>query len=108
MAWIGPSIEEEIARAGADGVPVLVAPIAFVSEHVETLVELDETMKDYALSHGVPRYGRVPTVRVERQFIAALAAFTEFLEGRTHPCSATGSRICPAAFGTCPMKQHAH
>ena len=104
VAWIGPSIEQEIARAGKDGVALIVAPIAFVSEHVETLVELDETMKDLAAAHGVPRYARVPTVRTDRQFIAALAAFSEFLEGRKSPCSATGERICPAAFGACPMK----
>ncbi|MBM3566927.1 MAG: ferrochelatase, partial [Alphaproteobacteria bacterium] len=41
LEWIGPSTESEIARAGRDGVPVVVAPIAFVSEHSETLVELD-------------------------------------------------------------------
>src|SRR5581483_3136248 len=41
LEWIGPSTEAEIRRAGKDGVPVLVAPIAFVSEHSETLVELD-------------------------------------------------------------------
>ena len=41
LEWIGPATDAEIRRAGADGVPLVVAPIAFVSEHSETLVELD-------------------------------------------------------------------
>ena len=41
LKWIGPSTDDEIRRAGAEGKGVLISPIAFVSEHVETLVELD-------------------------------------------------------------------
>lgn len=41
LEWIGPSIEAELERAAADAVQVVVVPIAFVSEHSETLVELD-------------------------------------------------------------------
>jgi hypothetical protein len=41
LAWIGPATDAEIRRAGAGGVPLVVAPISFVSEHSETLVELD-------------------------------------------------------------------
>ncbi|MBM3561079.1 MAG: ferrochelatase, partial [Alphaproteobacteria bacterium] len=40
LEWIGPATDDEVRRAGADGVPVVVVPVAFVSEHVETLVEL--------------------------------------------------------------------
>ena len=39
--WIEPSTETEIERAAKDSKAVLVVPIAFVSEHTETLVELD-------------------------------------------------------------------
>lgn len=103
VAWIGPSTESEIARAGRDGVPVILAPVAFVSEHVETLVELDETMRELAADTGVPLYIRLPTVRTDARFIAALAGLTEFLKGKATPCSASGKRICPAKFGRCPM-----
>jgi ferrochelatase len=73
LAWLGPSVEEELHRAGRDGVGVVVAPISFVSEHSETLVELDRDYRRLAESLGVPAYHRVPTVGTDRRFIAALA-----------------------------------
>ena len=73
LAWLGPSIEEEVRRAGRDGVPLVVAPISFVSEHSETLVELDRDYRRLAAACGVPAYHRVPTVGTDRRFIAALA-----------------------------------
>ena len=102
VAWIGPSVESEIARAGRDKVPVILAPVAFVSEHVETLVELDETMRELAAAEGVPLYMRLPTVRTDQRFIQALAGLTAFLKGKKTPCSAAGTRICPSKFGNCP------
>ncbi|MGE3334541.1 MAG: ferrochelatase [Rhodospirillaceae bacterium] len=100
--WIGPSTETEIQRAGKDGVPLIVAPISFVSEHVETLVELDETMRDLAAESGVPAYRRIPAVRTDATFVATLAGFIGFLKGRKTPCSDTGAKLCPAKFGACP------
>jgi len=72
LAWLGPSIEEELRRAGRDGVAVVVVPISFVSEHSETLVELDRDYRHLAETCGVPAYHRVPTVGTDRQFIAGL------------------------------------
>jgi ferrochelatase len=100
--WIGPSTEAEIRRAGRDGAPLIVAPISFVSEHVETLVELDETMRDLAKEWGVPAYTRIPAVRTDARFVAALAGFIGFLKGRKTPCSETGARLCPVRFSACP------
>ncbi len=54
--WIGPSTDSEIERAGNDKVAVLVVPIAFVSEHSETLVELDIEYRALADKVGVPGY----------------------------------------------------
>ncbi len=102
VEWLGPSVENEIKRAGADKVPLIIVPIAFVSEHVETLVELDETMKELATSVGVPHFSRLAAVRTAPAFISALAQFTAFLRGKHSPCSATGKRICPANFARCP------
>ena len=59
--WIDPSTEAEIERAAKDRTAVLVVPIAFVSEHSETLVELDVEYRDLAERLGVPGYFRVPT-----------------------------------------------
>jgi protoporphyrin/coproporphyrin ferrochelatase len=73
LAWLGPSVEEELDRAGRDGVGVVVAPISFVSEHSETLVELDRDYRRMAGEHHVPFYRRVPTVGTHALFIDALA-----------------------------------
>jgi ferrochelatase len=74
LRWIEPSTDEEIKRAGREGVPLVVAPISFVSEHSETLVELDLDYRNLAEASGVPAYDRVATVGVEPAFIGALAA----------------------------------
>jgi ferrochelatase len=73
LAWLGPATDDEIRRAGRDGVAVVVAPISFVSEHSETLVELDRDYRRLAESCSVPGYYRVPAVGTDPRFIAALA-----------------------------------
>jgi protoporphyrin/coproporphyrin ferrochelatase len=73
LAWLGPSVEEELQRAARDQIGVVVAPISFVSEHSETLVELDRDYRRVAENYGVPFYLRVPTVGTDPRFIAALA-----------------------------------
>jgi ferrochelatase len=73
MKWIGPSTDAEIRRAGSDGKGVIVLPIAFVSEHVETLVELDHEYAELAKTVGVAPYIRVPALGVAPEFIAGLA-----------------------------------
>ena len=73
LKWLTPSTEEEIKRAGRDGVQVVLVPVAFVSEHSETLVELDVEYKMFAESHNVPGYFRVPALGVNKSFIKALA-----------------------------------
>ena len=74
LAWIGPATDDEIRRAGRDRVPLVVAPISFVSEHSETLVELDLDYRHVAEASGVPAYHRVPTVGIEPGFIQSLAS----------------------------------
>jgi protoporphyrin/coproporphyrin ferrochelatase len=73
LAWLGPTTDDEIRRAGRDGVAVVVAPISFVSEHSETLVELDRDYRNVAERSGVACYRRTPTVGTHPRFIAALA-----------------------------------
>ncbi|MBF0129216.1 MAG: ferrochelatase [Alphaproteobacteria bacterium] len=73
MEWIGPSTESEIQRAGKENLGLVVVPVAFVSEHSETLVELDIEYRAVAEKSGVPCYIRVPTVRTKPTFINALA-----------------------------------
>jgi ferrochelatase len=73
LAWLGPSVDEELRAAGRDSAAVVIAPISFVSEHSETLVELDRDYRRLAESSGVRFYSRVPTVGTEPDFIGGLA-----------------------------------
>jgi protoporphyrin/coproporphyrin ferrochelatase len=77
LAWLGPATDDEIRRASGDGVAVVIAPISFVSEHSETLVELDRDYRRLSESCGVPAYYRVSTVGTDPRFIAALAELVE-------------------------------
>jgi protoporphyrin/coproporphyrin ferrochelatase len=102
LAWIGPATDAEIRRAGADRVPVIVVPVAFVSEHSETLVELDIEYRHLAEASGVPSYRRLPTVGAAAPFIRGLAERIRALAAGEAPlCSGEGGRICPAEFGRC-------
>ena len=109
LEWIGPSTEAEIRRAGRDRVPVVLTPIAFVSEHSETLVELDIEYRKLAAEHGVPAYERVPALGTEPGFIAALADLVRQALGRPAGSTAPdgGRRLCPAAFRRCPCPAEA-
>jgi len=73
LKWIGPSTDAEVRRAGQDGKAIVLYPLAFVSEHSETLVELDIDYRRLAGECGAPAYVRVPTVGTHPLFIAGLA-----------------------------------
>jgi ferrochelatase len=101
--WIGPSTEAELERAAHDKVAVLVVPIAFTSEHSETLVELDVEYREEAERLGVPGYFRAPAQNSDVGFIAALAgaAARARASGRAL-CSYAGARQCPKRHRDCP------
>ncbi|MHA1152157.1 MAG: ferrochelatase [Alphaproteobacteria bacterium] len=104
LEWIGPSTDVEIIRAGAEGRPLIVVPIAFVSEHSETLVELDIEYRRLAEQNGVPRYTRVATVDAGAAFIEGLAELVRAaLAGERACCSQDGGRLCPGDWGRCPQ-----
>lgn len=104
LEWIGPSTDAEIARAGADDVPVVVVPVAFISEHSETLVELDIEYRQLAGEKGVPGYHRVPTAGVGGRFIEGLAEVAMGALARSGALAADGGeRICPSGWSGCPM-----
>ncbi|MEQ9640696.1 MAG: ferrochelatase [Alphaproteobacteria bacterium] len=105
LEWIGPSTESEIERAGRDGVALVVLPIAFVSEHSETLVELDIEYRELSEKAGVPAYRRVPAVATHPDFIAGLAGLVRDALSWTEDTTAGPgcARVCPGAFGRCAM-----
>ena len=102
MKWLGPSTPEAIARAAADRVGVVVAPVAFVSEHVETLVELDIEYAELAHAAGVSPYLRAPTVGVEPRFIDALAEAA--VDALGHRGVAPFGPGCKADWKSCPHR----
>jgi ferrochelatase len=105
LKWIGPATDAEIRRAGAEGKGIVLAPIAFVSEHSETLVELDIDYAHLAEAAGVPDYRRVPTVGIEPGFIAALADLVARAAGTDTTASGNGARLCPAGFKRCACQE---
>jgi len=103
--WIGPSTDAEIQRAAHDRVAVLVVPVAFVSEHSETLVELDVEYRLLAEQLGVPGYYRVAAPGTHPSFIAGLAPLVRDARNRgVGLCSARGPRICPPDRTGCPCQ----
>jgi ferrochelatase len=102
--WLEPSTEQELRQAAADRVAVLVVPIAFVSEHSETLVELDVEYRDLAQTLGVPGYFRAPAQGADAAFIVALAERVRAaLRADPGLAPAGGIRLCPAGFRGCPI-----
>ena len=73
LEWIGPDTEDEIRRAGKRKAALIIVPLAFVSEHSETLVELDIEYKAVAKKAGVKNYIRVGVVGTQPDFINGLA-----------------------------------
>jgi ferrochelatase len=78
VKWLAPPTGDVIKRLGKDGITdVLVIPISFVSEHIETLYELDILYKKVAKEAGVTNFRRVPAVNSDPTFIRALAEIVE-------------------------------
>jgi ferrochelatase len=102
LAWIGPPTEAEIKRAAADQIGVIVVPIAFVSEHIETLVELDEEYAEIAHEAGVPFYWRAPALGTRAEFIGELAQIVTDLVTGTEDIVAIRSGGCVVACPACP------
>ena len=103
LKWIGPSTEEVIVENSKIGKKIVLVPIAFVSEHSETLVELDIEYKELADKNGCIDYIRVPALGTNKNFISSLSSLVinkeenKFSEGLYSPKSQ-----CPNQFKKCP------
>jgi ferrochelatase len=82
--WLGPTTEEALAAVAAEGhKAVVVVPIAFTGEHIETLQEIDIVYREHAEKAGIIYFARARTVGVHPAFIGALADLTlEAARGR--------------------------
>ena len=105
MKWLGPSTPEALGQAAADGVGVVVCPIAFVSEHVETLVELDRDYAEMARRLGLPVYVRVPALGVEQAFVEGLAELAVASLERPPGVAPGSGWTCPAAWANCALRR---
>ena len=100
VKWLEPATEhalEALAKAGVKD--VIVVPIAFLTEHIETLYELDQLLKEPALAAGIEGYHRVPAPECHPALIASLAELVRAAvePGRLRPCG-----LVPVG-GRCPM-----
>ena len=73
LKWIGPSTEDIIVENSKLGKHIVIVPIAFVSEHSETLVELDIEYKELADKNGCKNYTRVPALGTNENYIKAMS-----------------------------------
>lgn len=104
LEWLKPSTEDEIIRAGKEIMPIVVVPISFVSEHSETLVELDKEYRALAQKNHVPHYERVPALAVTPAFIETLAWLVEATKFYPNCTNALG-RQCPKEFSRCGFRE---
>ena len=72
LKWIGPSTDEVIVEQSKKKKTIVLIPIAFVSEHSETLVELDIEYKKLAIKNECEKYIRIPAVTCHKDFINSL------------------------------------
>jgi ferrochelatase len=102
LKWLEPSLNDEIERAAHDRVGVLIVPISFVSEHSETLVELDMDFAQRAQELNLPFYGRTPTVSCHPLFIQGLAEqVVRQIQGSQVSCN-----VCPPSYHKCWCRAH--
>ena len=103
LKWIGPSTEDIIIENSKIGKHIVLVPIAFVSEHSETLVELDIEYKEIADANGCKNYTRVPALGVNENFIKTMSELiikkSEYMIGEgLYPPKVR----CPSHFKKCP------
>ena len=103
LKWIGPSTEDIIIENSKFGKHIVLVPIAFVSEHSETLVELDIEYKEIADANGCKNYTRVPALGTNEDFIKAMSEL--IIKKNEHKLSENlyPPKIqCPSNFKKCP------
>jgi|APMI01.1.fsa_nt_gi ferrochelatase len=96
LRWLGPSTETVITQLGQRGEKnLLVVPIAFTSDHIETLSELDLEYGELAHSLGMTGYTRAPALNARTEFLDALAdiVYEHLADGR--PYGPNYRRKCP-------------
>ncbi len=107
VEWLKPYTDHAIEQAAIENRAIVVVPIAFVSEHSETLVELDIEYAKLAAANEAPAYIRVPTVGAAPAYIEGLAAMVREAAAASSVVPHGGARICPAGAAACPCRLEA-
>ena len=103
LKWIGPSTETIIIENSKIGKHIVLVPIAFVSEHSETLVELDIEYKEIANANGCKNYTRVPALGINEDFIKAMSELIiKKNEYKINENLYPPKIQCPSNFKKCP------
>ena len=96
VPWLGPSTESVVRELGAKGRRnVLVVPVAFTSDHIETLHELEIEYGHLAAEVGVTNYRRAPALNDAPAFLDALAAVVAEHLASGEACSLQYGLRCP-------------
>ena len=103
LKWIGPSTDDIIIENSKLGKNIIIVPIAFVSEHSETLVELDIEYKKIAEENGCNSYSRVPAIGINENYIKSMSELILNKEiykfkNNIYPPKTQ----CPSNFNKCP------
>lgn len=100
IEWLSPQTEDVIEESAKLGKNMIVIPIAFVSEHIETLVELDVEYKEIADKHDV-KYVRVPALSCDKNFIDSLGEIVEKTKKSKQKICCYRTKKCPSEFVNC-------
>ena len=74
VKWMTPGTDDEIIRLGSEGErSLLMVPISFVSDHIETLEEIDLQYRMLAEQHGIPHFFRAPSLNDNADFLTGMA-----------------------------------
>ena len=107
LKWIGPSTEDIIVENSKLGKQIVLVPIAFVSEHSETLVELDIEYKELADKNGCKNYIRVPALGKNENYIKAMSNLIINKQDYNFNGELFPPKIqCPSKFKKCPCLSH--
>ena len=109
VRWLQPATDRMLKTLADEGArAVVVVPLGFVSDHIETLYDLDILYRSEAERLGIQRYWRVPAFNADRAFAAVLADILERSES-TDALSATrrqaGGRRLPRARARRPSRR---
>jgi len=103
VEWLKPYTDKVILESAHEKKTIMVVPVAFVSEHSETLVELDIEYRELALRNGASEYIRIPTVGTKIEFIRGLVEMVKEAGNQTGKHINIGGKLCESSCAACPL-----